>query len=235
MTREWYLIDDDGIHPLNMDNEPIDFWKKFQDEDDDEAPWPPFNQLAVEAAATEVVEVLRRTAPSLNVELDDITDRPERWAGGLVVSEASELTLVGEPGVDLDDRAVALPWSEALVEELGCDGAFFGYDPAAGTLHLTMFSDGAPDFAWCDSLKPGPSYAMVFDGDGRCTEEDPRRYALRMLELPETSPFLDRYQFVLSRLKGLGLDTVSPELDNFPIAAVMSVRIISQVETGEPG
>ncbi len=232
MNREWFLIDDEGIHPLDMTKEPENFWDRF-DGGVDDAPWPPFNQVAVDASPAKTVEALHNTAPGLGVDLEDVSTLPERWAGGIVVAEAGALTVVGEPGVDLEERVMALRWTEALLGELGCDGAFFGYDPEAGTLHLTVFSDGRAEFAWCDSLRPGPSYAMVFDDEGKCREEDPRRFALRMLEMPETSPLLDRYRFVWSNLERLGLDVVSPEMEEFPIAAVIGSQVVRQMGQGD--
>ncbi len=223
MSREWYLIDDNGVHPLSPDREPEDFWEQFH-HDGDEAPWPAFNQLIVDASPTQTVEALGRTAPEMGLELNEVTEQPERWQGSLVIARAGALVAVGEPGVGLDERVMALPWSEVLVEHLCCDGAFFGYDPGAGTLHLTRFVEGSVEFAWCDSLVPGPSYAMIFDGDGGATDEDPRQFALRKLGMPETSPLLDRYQFVTQQLQQLGVDEICPGLEELSVAAVMDVR-----------
>ena len=232
MQREWYLIDDDGIHPLDVDDKPDDFWEQF-DRTGDDAPWPEFNQLVVDASPTRTVEALHRSAPQLGMGLDDVTEEPERWDQGLVITEAGDgLTAIGEPGVDLDERAMALPWTKQLVAELRCDGAFFGYDRSAGTLHLAMFSNGATDFAWCDSLVPGPSYAMEFDEQGRSTDEDPRKFALRKLGMPESSPLLDRYGFVIAHLEQLGLETISPELHDLPVAAVLLTRAVEAEQDG---
>lgn len=233
MNREWYLIDDDGIHPLDTgrEPEPDDYFEQFH-HDSGQAPWPPFSQLVVDASATKTVDALGRTAPELGVELQEVTEQPERWDDGLVVARAGELTALGEPDVDLDDRVMALPWTERLVEDLRCDGAFFGYDPAAATLYLTRFADGKIDFAWCDSLVPGPSYAMIFDDGGQATDEDPRTFALRRLDMPETSPLLDRYHFVTTELQRLGLEEVSPRLAELPVAAVMKARLVHDVENG---
>ena len=230
MSREWYLIDDEGIHPLNINDESADFWGNFGHEGDED-PWPEFNQLVVNAPPTEVVDAVCATATKLQVDVEPVTDDPERWDGGLVVAETDGPTVVGEPNVDVDERVMARRWSEVLVDHLGCDGAFFGFDAAARTLHLVEFHDGDVDFAWADSLSPGPSYAMIFE-DGVATDEDPRRFALRMLGLPETSPFLDRYQFVISRLEQLGVESVSPELGDLPVTAVLAVRHRADVAHG---
>ncbi len=232
MQRQWYLIDDDGIHPLNMADQSDDFWTNFTYDGDDDAPWPAFNQTVVDASPSKTVDALSKTAPELGVCLEEVTDDPARWHGGLMVARADELTLLGEPDLDLDDRLMALSWTEQLIGELRCDGAFFGYDPAAKTLHLTVFSKGAPQFAWSDSLTPGPSYAMIFDDEGNCVDEDPRRFALRMLGMPETSPLLDRYQFVESQLAQMGLNIISPDLGEYPVAAVLRASLEHRIGHG---
>lgn len=234
MQRQWYLIDDDGIHPLMGDDDTRDFWQHFNRGDDD-APWPPFNQVVVQASPTRVVEALARTGPALGLRLREVTDDPAQWPEALVVADADGVTVVGEPGVDIDDAALAMPWAEALMAELRCDGALFGYDDAAKTLHLSRFKEGTYDFAWADSLLPGPSYAMVFDDDGQCVESDPRRFALQMLDMPETSPLLDRYQFVHAILAELGLETIEPQLLDLPVSAVLATEVATAPEHGSSG
>ena len=232
MQRQWYLIDDDGIHPLNMTDDSNDFWTNFT-HDGDDAPWPPFSQTVVDASPSKTVEALSKTAPEMGVDLEEVTDDPARWSEALVVARTDELTAIAEPDVDLDDRVMALSWTEQLIGDLRCNGAFFGYDPAAKTLHLTVFADGTPQFAWSDSLVPGPSYAMIFDDEGNCTDEDPRRFALRMMEMPETSPLLDRYRFVESQLASLGLEPISPDLGEYPVAAVLRAQLSRKQGHGE--
>lgn len=225
MQRQWYLIDDEGTRPVNQQvpQEPEDFWELF-DHDGEEAPWPAFVQVIGNASAGRVVDALLRTASSFEIEVEEVTDHPALWADGILLAEQQGVTIIGEPGVDESERVMAALWSEELFADLRADGAYFGYDPAAGTIFLTVFSDGRPLFAWCDSLLPGPSYAMVFDEEGRCTNEDPRKFALRRMKIPETSPLLDRHHFVLSELARLGLQTVSPTMDEFPVAAVLRVQ-----------
>jgi len=113
--------------------------------------------------------------------------------------------------VPFDDRFVTAASSEALVEELEVRGVHFGHDPQSGSLHLTKFVDGAPDFTWCDSLQPGPSFALTFHVDGRCTEEDPRRFALRRMGAKRTDGCLDRRAFILEELREAGLATINPD------------------------
>ena len=232
MNREWYLIDEEGIHPIMQSDEPEDFWKRF-DRSPDEALWPAFNQVVLRSSTEEVLDALHETGRPLGVALEEVTEQPERWLDALVVARSGELAVLGEPGVDLDDRVMALPWTENLVEYLRCDGVFFGYDPQAATLHLTEFREGMLRFAWSDSVLPGPSYAMVFDEDGACTREDPRRFALRLMEMPETSPLLDRFRFVTERLEQIGLSTISPELEDLPVEVVFALTL--EITREEPG
>lgn len=231
MQRQWYLIDDEGIHPVRRGGEPENFWELF-DREGEEAPWPEFSQLVIDASAGRVMEGLLGTAGDLGVVVEEVTNRPECWPGSILLAESGSMTILGEPGVESDERVLALEWSEELIAQLRADGAFFGYDPAAGTLFLTLFREGRLEFAWCDSLLPGPSYAMVFDESGQCRDEDPRRFALKRLGMPETSPLLDRHRFFLAELERIGLDRVRPELEDFPIAAAISAAILPSAESG---
>lgn len=224
MQRQWYLIDEKGIRPVGEEkSEPENFWELF-DQSGADAPWPDFVQVLVDASAGRVVEGLLRSATTLELQAEEVTDKPELWEGSLLLTEEEGHTLIGEPGVDEEDRIMAALWSEELFGELRCDGAYFGFDPAAGTLFLTVYEAGRPLFAWCDSLLPGPSYAMVFDKDGQCRDEDPRRFALRRMDMPITSPLLDRHHFLRTELARFGLEQINPELENSPIAAVVKVK-----------
>ncbi|TXD34221.1 hypothetical protein FRC96_14405 [Lujinxingia vulgaris] len=225
MQREWYLIDDEGIHRLDLgEQSSVEFWDGEGSPDEETGQWPGFSQVVIDASPSRVVEALKRTAPMMEIGLKEVTAHPERWEGGVMVATDGPLTLVAEPGVDLDERFLGAEWAEELFSELRCSGAFFGYEPHLGSLHLTMYEEGHPRFAWCDSLLPGPSYAMVFESDGRCTNEDPRQFALRELELPPTSPLLDRYHFVWANLRALGIEELRPELEALPIVAAMQIR-----------
>ncbi len=225
MHRQWYLIDDDGVHPLSPGAEPVDFWARFE-RDGEEAPWPAFTQLILRAGTAQVAKALARTGPRLGVGLTDVLEAPEEWVEAMIVAADGEVCVIGEPGVDLDEKVMAAEWAEALVEELGCDGAYFGHDPAASTLHLTRYESGAVSFEWCDSVLPGPSYAMVFDEEGACRSEDPRKFALRAMDLPETSPLLDRHRFVMMHLTEVGLQRVSPDLSELPVQAAFLVHLL---------
>ena len=155
--------------------------------------------------------------------MSDITERPGLWQDALLVAQGESLTVLGEPDVELNRRVMARPWSEELIGELRCDGAFFGYEHRSETLHLVVFSKGSVEFAWSDSLLPGPSYAMIFDDQGRVTNRDPRRFALDRMGLPTTSPFLDRFRFVDIHLQKLGLEQIRPRLDNLAVTAAFDV------------
>lgn len=225
MNQTWYLIDDDGCHAIHLGGGgPLDFWSKFNQSSADRG-WPAFSQLAVDASPEDLVAALWTVARSFGLEFEEITNRPETWEEAMFVADGARVVFVAEPSTDLDEQILGQEFAAVLIEELGCAGAFFGYDPASGTLHLTMFEGGRPTFSWCDSLSPGPSYALVFNADGSCTHEDPRHFALRMMDMPATSPLLDRHAFVESNLRSLGIDGIRPDLEEFPIYCVMRLLI----------
>lgn len=221
MRRHWYLIDDDGWHRINVSEDSWDFWSDFRSDDDDDVAWPAFTQAAVRAEIDEVRQALVQVAEEFDLDCADVTHLPAKWDGGLCLASLEELTLLSEPHVDLDERFVSPVTTERLVEVLETDGAFYGYDPAAGTLTLTTYSAGSPNFVWYDSLTPGPSQALTFHDDGTATDEDPRRFALHRLGQPATSPFLDRYAFVENELAKLGIAEVDPEMGDLAIKAVL--------------
>jgi hypothetical protein len=225
MTRQWYLIDDDGCRRIDVSEKSWDFWSNFRADDTPGVSWPAFTQAAVCAEIDTAVAALKRLAGEQNFDCRDVTDTPEIWDGGLCLAADNDLTVITEPSVDFDDRFLGPGAVEQLLEELEVDGAFFGHDPTAGTLTLTVFCDGAPTFTWSDSIEPGPSHAVTFHDDGTATSEDPRKFALRRLGQPETSPFLDRYAFIEHELAKLGLVDVQPDLADRPIVAVLHVGV----------
>lgn len=221
MNQTWYLIDDEGCRAIHLGGGgPLDFWSKFNRSAADPR-WPAFSQLALDASPQAVVAALWAVARAFDLEFEEITDRPECWEEAMFVADGPRTAFVAEPTTDLDEQIIGQEFAAALIEELGCAGAYFGYDPAGGTLHLTMFEGGRTTFSWCDSLSPGPSYALVFNADGSCTHEDPRHFALRMMDMPATSPLLDRHAFVESNLRSLGIDGIHPDLAEFPIYCVL--------------
>lgn len=213
-----------------MSEKSWDFWSDFRSDDDQGDAWPAFTQAAVCSELDEAISAIHKLADTLELGCRDVTDTPEIWDGGLCLAAEENLTLMTEPTVDFDERFLGPDTTEDLLELLKVDGAFFGHDPAAGTLTLTVFSNGTPDFTWSDSIEPGPSHAVTFHDDGTATQEDPRKFALRRLGQPETSPFLDRYAFIEHELAKLGLVDVQPELANRPIVTVLRLELLDRLE-----
>ena len=207
-----------------MSNKSWDFWSDFRSGDGENEGWPAFTQAAVCAQLGKALSAAHEIAGEYDLDCTDVTESPEMWDGGVCFATADQLTLMTEPSVDLEERFVNAESAELLLERLEVSGAFFGYDPAAGTLMLSVFSNGNPVFLWSDSLQPGPSFAITFHDDGTATQEDPRKFALRRLGQPETSPFLDRYAFVEHELAKLGLSDVQPDLEQRPIIAVLQME-----------
>jgi hypothetical protein len=175
--------------------------------------WPAFTQLALDADLDTVAGAVDPVAQEFERECQPLRSATPEQAHTLQLATSSGLTLLAEPSIDFEERFVTAASSEALVERLEVDGVHFGFDPSSDTLHLTRFSSGYPDFTWCDSLRPGPSFALIFHEDGRCTEEDPRSFAKRHLDLRSDTDVLDRHAFVYRVLESLGLETVDPDLE----------------------
>jgi hypothetical protein len=174
--------------------------------------WPAFTQLALDADLDAVASAVDPVAQEFERECRRLQSSATEQAHTLQLATSSGLTLLAEPSIDFEERFVTAASSEALVERLEVDGVHFGFDPSSDTLHLTRFSSGYPDFTWCDSLRPGPSFALVFHEDGRCTEEDPRSFAKDYLGLRGDTEMLDRRAFVSRVLETLGLEKVDPDL-----------------------
>ncbi|MGM0554763.1 MAG: hypothetical protein ACQEVA_00105 [Myxococcota bacterium] len=225
MTRHWYLIDDDGCRRIDVSENRWDFWSDFRESGDQNDPWPAFTQLAVRADLDELAEALRVVAEEYGAEAVDLTSTPEHWHESICLARWEALSLATEPARELDDRFIGAEAAERLLAELGATGVYFGFDPSAGTLHVARYDEGTPDFTWADSLQPGPSYAITFHEDGTATQEDPRAYALRALDQPESSPFLDRYDFVEKVLASVGLSEVHPNFEELPIEAAFEMRV----------
>lgn len=231
MAHYWYLIDDNGCRRITVSDDNWDFWTDLESSGDQPG-WSGFTQLVVRRPPMQVVGAVRDFARDFGLACVEVTDDPDRWDGALCLARAGDFTLVTEPGLDLEDRYIAPLVAEELSANLEADAAFFGHDPAADTLMLTVYIDGAPKFEWRDSLVPGPSRALSFHADGTATHEDPRRFALRRMGMAVTSPFLDRYAFLEYELQRLGLERVAPALDHLPIEAAFCVSGRSEEETG---
>jgi hypothetical protein len=177
--------------------------------------WPPFTQLAIRSDALSAIDALRQITCEFDRQCQEYD--PE---GGVAedshplwIAHHRGLILLGEPGVERDARFVTDATSERLSEILGADALHYGYDPAGMTMHLTLLRRGLPDYAWCDSRRPGPSYALSFSADGRCTRRDPRTFALDRLGLSEEVEQFDRTRFLQTQLAKFGIDVIDPELD----------------------
>lgn len=223
MIQNWYLIDNDGFHPIHHTRRSINSWISGNSSAGP-AIWPAFTQLAADVSTDEVQNALHELAQENSLVLEDITEQPEHWSDAIYIVDDRHHTLLGEPQTDLDDCILQAPVAEALMKRLHASGAFYGYDPASETLFLTVFSHGKPVFAWADSTRPGPSYALTFHDDGSCTHEDPRHFALEKLGIPTTSTLLDRYDFLESQLRALDLDPVCPTLDEKQVSAVLRIQ-----------
>lgn len=224
MRHNWFVIDRWGRRPVNTRLDT--YWSRF-DYGAADIDWPAFNQLVTRASADNVVRALRTFAAMLDVELIDVTRAPQRWNGALLVGENGGSLCVCEPGFDLDDRLLRPESVEAIAGLLAEDSAFFGYDPATGTVHVARYETGVPVLEWFDSALPGPSYARTFPSHGRATDEDPRTFALRALGMCETSPLLDRVAFVESELEPFELARISPELEDCPVLVALRVAALS--------
>lgn len=225
MIQNWYLVDENGFHPIQHTGRSMDVWPKANFPSNT-AIWPAFTQLAVDASPTAVQNALLELAAENLLLLENITTQPDLWHEAIYIATDRNLTLISEPMTDLDDRILQAPVAEALMQRLAANGAFFGYDPAGETLHLTLYNAGSPAFSWSDSTQPGPSYALTFHTDKTCTHEDPRYFALQKLGIPHTSTLLDRYAFIESELRTLGLDSICPELQEKQISAVLQFKNI---------
>lgn len=213
MARRWQLIDENGCREVIVDHErgAVDSGVKVRY---DRREWPSFTQLAIRASIDELVAGLRSVADEFDLPCRRVTEGTDAMHAVVFASDG-QLTRAAEPGIPFDDRFLTAASSEALVETLETDAVHFGHDPAAGSLHLTKYSEGSPDFTWCDSLEPGPSFALTFHEDGRCTEQDARVFAVDRLYGEAEVRCLNRTRFVECELADMGIDRLEPELEGF--------------------
>lgn len=212
MARRWHLIDDDGRREVIVDpeNGTLHSGVKVRY---DRRDWPAFTQLAIRASIDELVAAIRAVADEFDLPCRRVTEPQGSDDHLLEFARDGDLVLAAEPEVEFENRFVTAASSEALAEHLETDAVHFGHDPSAKSLHLTKYRDGAPDFTWCDSLRPGPSFALTFHADGRCTEEDPRQFALRRLGGSGDTSCLDRTEFLEEELASIGMTEIDPELE----------------------
>jgi hypothetical protein len=222
MVRRWHLIDDDGRREVIVDLERrrIETGIKVHY---DRKSWPAFTQLAIRAGLEEVVAAVPAVADEFDLPCRRITEPQAPEEHVLWFARDGDLVLAAEPDVEFENRFVTAASSEALAEHLATDAVHFGHDPSAESLHLTKYRDGTPVYTWCDSLRPGPSFALTFHDNGRCTEEDPRQFALRRVDGSGHSSALDRTAFLEQELAETGLSEIDPELREVSAQPVFAV------------
>lgn len=216
---QWFLIDRDGQRPVH--NTHPDFFSRFND--DASQDWPAFTQLVVDSNLDLLLRALETVARVNGLRLEDVSSQPEFWEAALIVVRNGAALIVSETDLDADYQLLHDESAAQIAGLLATNAAFFGHDTSCGNLFVTTWDTGAIDLAWCDSIEPGPSHARVFHRNGMCTDEDPREYALRVLDMPSTSPLLDRYAFVDFLLKPFGLEEVKPSVDDLPVVAAFRV------------
>ncbi len=225
MAKRWQIIDDEGSRDVLVDHQTgrVVSGIKVTHE---HCEWPPFTQLAVDASVEEVTTALEEVAREFDLPCHPIHRAAPGHEHTVSFARDSELTLVGEPDVEFDRRFVTAASSEALVEHLDTRAVHIGHDPPTGSLHLTKFVGGAPEFTWCDSLKPGPSFALRFHADGRCTEQDPRRFAIERLDIEYSAEhYLDRRAFIGEELRDFGIERVDPDFEQTDSFAAFAVDL----------
>ncbi|MEZ4460310.1 MAG: hypothetical protein R3E66_11405 [bacterium] len=217
---QWFLIDRDGRRPVRSTHP--DFFSSF---DYDGGPtWPQFVQLAVDASLNHVLKAVETTAMVNGLDLEDVSTRPDAWDSALVIVRNGASLILAETDPDADYHFLHDESASQVAGLLACNAAFYGHETSSGTVFVSTWETGAIDLTWCDSLEPGPSFARVFHRNGTCTEEDPRGFALRALDMPATSPLLDRYAFVEFLLKPFGIEEMHPVIDELPVLAAFKVR-----------
>lgn len=221
-VRRWHIIDDDGRRPVLVDTD-YGVVRSGVGLKDDPTGWPLFTQFAAPAPLDDVRAALEEVLEEFGLGSRPADRPPADSRHTVVAARSSGRTLVTEPGVPFDDRFLTAASSEALVDRLDCDGIHFGHEPARGTLHLTRYIAGQPAFSWCDSLRPGPSFALEFHRDGRCTESDPRKFALARLGFEDEADAFDRLTFVQRELTRFGLRQPDPNLEEIKTTPLVEI------------
>ncbi len=218
IMSQWFLIDRDGQRPVH--NTSPNF-SRFRD--DASQDWPAFSQLVVDANLEHLLRALKTVAQVNGLELEDVSAKPEAWESALIIVRNGAALIISETDLDADFQLLHDESAGQIAGLLAANAAFFGHDTSCGNLFVSTWDAGAIDLAWSDSVEPGPSHARVFHRNGLCTDEDPRDYALRALDMPATSPLLDRYAFVDFLLKPFGIEEVKPSIDDLPVVAAFKV------------
>jgi hypothetical protein len=227
MAERWHIIDDDGSREVivDLDRGRICSGVKVAHDRDD---WPAFTQLAIRAEIGQVRQAIASVAGEFDLPCRPTAPDQATPPHTIQLARSDGLTLVGEPGIDFEDRFITAASSEAVAEALGCEAVHFGHDPTAASLHLTRYTAQGPEFTWCDSLRPGPSFALTFHDDGRCTEQDPRQFALDRSGAAADRTCLNRRTFVEEELASFGLATIDPELRELSSTDAFCVEMETQ-------
>jgi len=205
---QWFVIDQNGRRPVSPKNS--DFWARFQY--DDQEGWPDFAQLVLDAKLEHIQMAVATWASTVGLEARVVTDQVDEWEEAVLIARNGNSYCLFER-VDLEEMRVHAESAELIAGLLSCNAAYFGAENANGAVFVNTYDLGQIDVSWFDSEAPGPSYARVFHRHGSCTEEDPRAYALHRMDMPATSPLLDRYAFVETMLSPLGLEKIQPTFD----------------------
>ena len=201
----WFIIDNQGQRPI------CEEWMQQKRHLAHQSlvwgVWHSFAQIAVQASDEQLLTYLQRLANQHGVQCRPCTT--ER--ANAKITTQDQWSIWSEPTTDPDLCFINADTVDALFEEM--DGMYYGYDEEEGTVHFARFEQGQMAFLWYDALRPGPSFALTFHEDGTCTEEDARLYALKHLNLPESTTQLDRFAFLAHLLHSHGLEHFDPHLN----------------------
>ncbi len=188
--ERWCVHDEHASRQVNID------WLRAQRSAGDA--WPGFINLFVDAPMGASLTAFEH-ARGARWEVPDGSPDEVVFA-----STRGSLSLIASPMHDPDEPPLDPGDADALFEALGADGVYVTHDPDAGALTFARYRGGVLRFLWADTIVPPHSTALTFHEDGRCTEEDGRRWALRALDLPRTGE-LDRYALItyLARVCGV--------------------------------
>jgi hypothetical protein len=115
-------------------------------------------------------------------------------------------TFVTENPSDFGLSFLTFETVEKLAEALSSTLVLYGFREATQTLYCNRFVDGQPKLAWCDSLRPGPSFAREYRADGSATGMDPRQYASAALDVDDNQHRIDRRAFLTKQLEDFGIE-----------------------------
>ena len=208
MTSTWFVIDTLGAREVPLTHA-------------DPGAWPSFAQLAVRAPAAYVEAAIGVVARRCGVWAPAVTD----CTHDILLGDVGAWTLADEPDADLDARLLHAEVADAIIDALEADAVFCAYETEPDSLILLVYQHGSLTLEWRDSSDPCmPSIATSFLPDGRCTHEDPRRFALRTLGLDVHTPVLDRERFVHHVCQNMGHGAPILPLFDIPPVTRLSLR-----------